>query len=114
VTDVHDLLLLLAFVPLYHYCSNFITWYLGTSFGIAWLTPFPWQHRAKFRPNFYHRTPSDGSSKTSDPNVIKSGTDEIYQTDLKEVWFAGCHSGEFSPLGRPGVEVDRSQMSAVA
>jgi len=50
------------------------------------------EHRAKFRPNLYHRTPQKKSSTAPDPNVIKPGTDEIYETDMKEVWFAGCHS----------------------
>jgi len=52
-------------------------------------------HRAKFRPNLYHRGVPDRSSKL---RVTKKGTqtgpgaDEIYETDVSEVWFAGCHA----------------------
>jgi hypothetical protein len=27
------------------------------------------------------------------PDKIQSGTDELFRTDVKEVWFAGGHSG---------------------
>ncbi|KAI0271808.1 hypothetical protein BGY98DRAFT_1091085 [Russula aff. rugulosa BPL654] len=52
------------------------------------------EHRGKFRPNLYHR----GVDKSSKLPVAKDGTqtgpgaDEIFQTDVSEVWFAGCHS----------------------
>ncbi|KAH8987748.1 hypothetical protein EDB86DRAFT_2949147 [Lactarius hatsudake] len=42
------------------------------------------EHRAKFRPNLYqHSVPKRP--------VTRDG-DELYDTDLKEVWFAGCHT----------------------
>jgi len=42
------------------------------------------EHRARFRPNFYHR---------SAPTKTQGGTDEIFPaTDQKEVWFIGCHT----------------------
>jgi len=51
------------------------------------------EHRAKFRPNLYQVTPPGSSSKKSKPDVIHPGTDEIFKdVDVKEVWFAGCHS----------------------
>jgi uncharacterized protein (DUF2235 family) len=53
------------------------------------------EHRAKFRPNQYHRDVPDKSSKLpvpKDGTQTGPGADEIYQTDVSEVWFAGCHS----------------------
>jgi uncharacterized protein (DUF2235 family) len=53
------------------------------------------EHRAKFRPNLYHRSALDKSSKLpvpKDGTLTGPGGDEIYQTDVSEVWFAGCHS----------------------
>jgi hypothetical protein len=57
------------------------------------------EHRAKFRPNLYHRDVDDKSSKQ--PSSVTNGAhsasspkaDEIYkEEDVTEVWFAGCHS----------------------
>src|SRR5258708_33884836 len=52
----------------------------------------------KFRPNRYHRGVLDRSSRppaTKDGTQTGPGADEIYQTDVSEVWFAGCHSGSY-------------------
>jgi hypothetical protein len=57
---------------------------------------FSRQHRARYRPRLYQSTPPRNSSQTSELDVIKPGTDELFNTDVKEVWFAGCHSGAFS------------------
>ncbi|KAH9964161.1 hypothetical protein BC827DRAFT_1128153 [Russula dissimulans] len=58
------------------------------------------EHRTKFRPNLYHRSlPATQSSTRSRkdtedraPDAIQPGTDELFKPDVKEVWFAGCHS----------------------
>jgi len=56
------------------------------------------EHRAKFRPNLYHRSVPDKSSKkvdtpaSSEPVTAQSGSDEVFDTDAREVWFSGCHS----------------------
>ena len=54
---------------------------------------FSRQHRVRYRPRLYQSTPPRNSSRTSELDVIKPGTDELVNTDVKEVWFAGCHSG---------------------
>jgi hypothetical protein len=43
------------------------------------------EHRAKYRPNFYHRPTS--STKSS-----PGGADETFETDEKEMWFVGVHT----------------------
>ncbi|KAI0248360.1 hypothetical protein BJV78DRAFT_1131681 [Lactifluus subvellereus] len=54
------------------------------------------ERRVRFRPNLYHRSvpdqpaPKDGTDPA--PDALRTGTDELYKTDMKEVWFAGCHS----------------------
>ncbi|KAF8481786.1 hypothetical protein DFH94DRAFT_691438 [Russula ochroleuca] len=50
------------------------------------------EHRAKFRPNLYHRGVPDKSSKLPGGKDEALIGDQIYQTDMTEVWFAGCHS----------------------
>jgi hypothetical protein len=53
------------------------------------------EHRAKFRPNLYHRGVLDKSSKLpvpKDGTQAGRGKDEKYETNVSEVWFAGCHS----------------------
>ncbi|KAI0275275.1 hypothetical protein BC834DRAFT_921341 [Gloeopeniophorella convolvens] len=78
------------------------------------------EHRAKFRPNLYHRSTLTNQQPTSlrqrvisrvrkqekdseqyqkvkdnlngQAPTTQAATDEIYNTDVKEVWFAGCHS----------------------
>jgi len=51
------------------------------------------EHRVKYRPNLYHVP-----GRSSKIPVSKEGTqtgpgaDEIYETDVSEVWFAGCHA----------------------
>ncbi|KAI9444644.1 hypothetical protein H4582DRAFT_2179150, partial [Lactarius indigo] len=66
------------------------------------------EHRVKFIPNYYHRDsdttvaidslPSSREGHVSDvpgnmSKIIRHQTDEIFEkTDVKEVWFAGCHA----------------------
>ncbi|KAH9962729.1 hypothetical protein BGW80DRAFT_1354174 [Lactifluus volemus] len=51
------------------------------------------EHRARFRPILYHRSvPGQLAPVSAFPNHLQSATDEKYRTDMKEVWFAGCHS----------------------
>jgi hypothetical protein len=52
------------------------------------------EHRANFRPNFYHRPVTAGGNKNSKPDKkpTEVGTDESSTTDQKEVWFVGCHT----------------------
>ncbi|KAH9070710.1 hypothetical protein EDB83DRAFT_359405 [Lactarius deliciosus] len=61
------------------------------------------EHRAKFLPNLYHHSaPKQPSVIVVDPNgdakpqpsqdTVPGRRDEIYETDVKEVWFAGCHT----------------------
>ena len=75
------------------------------------------EHRAKFRPNFYHWSAGTEGTKTeempkADVKNGKSGEKQSDQaraneddidgnetrkigTDVLEVWFAGCHTGAF-------------------
>src|SRR6267142_3856120 len=62
---------------------------------IAWPIPFSWQHRTRFRPNIYHTMLPGVSLKTSNQYTTNPGTD-VFETDVKEVWFSGCHSGELN------------------
>jgi len=48
------------------------------------------EHRGKFRPNLYHRSPPP--TTPSGGNGCQPDADEIFETDMKEVWFVGCHS----------------------
>ncbi|KAH9065589.1 hypothetical protein EDB87DRAFT_1739788 [Lactarius vividus] len=59
------------------------------------------EHRAKFRPNLYHRTvitkPETKGLRRNDKSkpaqgTIPGGSDEVFETDKKEVWFVGCHT----------------------
>ncbi|KAH9007824.1 hypothetical protein EDB84DRAFT_1552891 [Lactarius hengduanensis] len=59
------------------------------------------EHRAKFRPNLYqHSIPKSpvtrdfGGDEKPKPalDTAPGRMDECYDTDLKEVWFAGCHT----------------------
>ncbi|KAH9059128.1 hypothetical protein EDB87DRAFT_1791652 [Lactarius vividus] len=59
------------------------------------------EHRANFRPNLYHHSAPEkpvtrdfgGDEKPKLAQDTVSGRkDELYETDLKEVWFAGCHT----------------------
>jgi len=50
------------------------------------------EHRTRFRPSLYQTTPPGRSSQPSQLDAIRPGTDELFNTDVKEVWFAGCHS----------------------
>jgi hypothetical protein len=59
---------------------------------------FTWQHRANFRPNFFHRPVTTGGNKNLKPaqnTTTEGGTYELFDTDEKEVWFVGCHTGAF-------------------
>ncbi|KAI9508360.1 hypothetical protein F5148DRAFT_918894 [Russula earlei] len=70
------------------------------------------EHRTKFRPNlYYHQVSSKKSCSAEDQTQSGPGavparalTDELFQTDVKEVWFAGCHSdvGGGSALDKDG------------
>ena len=58
------------------------------------------QHRTKFRPNYYHRTPPEVAQlhpKASSSNIsahhLNSHSVETGEPDVKEVWFVGCHGG---------------------
>ncbi len=33
--------------------------------------------------------------KTPELDATKPTTDELFETDVQEVWFAGCHTSEF-------------------
>jgi hypothetical protein len=50
------------------------------------------------------------------PANSNSEADALPETDVREVWFAGCHSGAFWRSGLPGVviEFDDEQMLAEA
>ncbi|KAI9455901.1 hypothetical protein BJY52DRAFT_1121569 [Lactarius psammicola] len=59
------------------------------------------EHRTKFRPNLYHRSvitkPATGGLDGNDKSkptqgTVSGGTDEVFETDEKEVWFVGCHT----------------------
>ncbi|KAN0138084.1 Uncharacterized alpha/beta hydrolase domain (DUF2235) domain containing protein [Lactarius tabidus] len=52
------------------------------------------EHRANFRPNFFHRPVTTGGNKNLKPaqNTAEGGTYELFDTDEKEVWFVGCHT----------------------
>ncbi|KAH9030287.1 hypothetical protein EDB84DRAFT_1494683 [Lactarius hengduanensis] len=59
------------------------------------------EHRAKFLPNLYHHSipkqPETGDlggddKPTPAQDTVPGRKDELYDTDLKEVWFAGCHN----------------------
>ncbi|KAI9444533.1 hypothetical protein H4582DRAFT_1806636 [Lactarius indigo] len=61
----------------------------------------PSAHRANFRPNLYHYSAPnkpatrdlDGDGELKPAQDTSPGRDdEVYETDLKEVWFAGCHT----------------------
>jgi hypothetical protein len=62
------------------------------------MSSFHWQHRTKFYPNLCYHKPPGQSSKTSDSYVIRHGTDGMFKTDIKEVWFPGGHTGKFSDM----------------
>ncbi|TFY66446.1 hypothetical protein EVG20_g4650 [Dentipellis fragilis] len=84
------------------------------------------EHRAKFRPNLYNRPPPNGSPSghRSEPNRTHllggldalldepptddddkaSMTSEKFTTDVKEVWFSGCHSAALPDVGGGAVE----------
>lgn len=68
------------------------------------------EHRAKFQPNFFHNpvkkpAASGGSNDSkSAENTAGGGTDEVFDTDKKEVWFVGCHTdigGGSTPNTKP-------------
>ena len=73
-----------------------------------------WQHRANFRPNFFHRPATTGGNK--DSKAAQKGaegeTDESFITDEKEVWFVGCHTGTLLLLRMCDAQINRAQMSA--
>jgi len=50
--------------------------------------------RAKFRPNVYHRGPLQQPKipTEGDGTQTRPAADEKFQTDVSEVWFAGCHA----------------------
>ncbi|KAH8987398.1 hypothetical protein EDB86DRAFT_2832355 [Lactarius hatsudake] len=59
------------------------------------------EHRAKFRPNLYHRSvitkPETKVLRRNDKSkpvqgTVPGGSDEVFETDRKEVWFVGCHT----------------------
>jgi hypothetical protein len=52
------------------------------------------EHRANFRPNFYHRPVTTDGNKNSKPDKEPADgeTDVSFTTDVKEVWFVGCHT----------------------
>ncbi|KAH8993945.1 hypothetical protein EDB92DRAFT_1795941 [Lactarius akahatsu] len=59
------------------------------------------EHRAKFLPNLYHHSvpkqPETGGlggddKPTPTQETVPGRKDELYDMDLKEVWFAGCHT----------------------
>jgi len=49
------------------------------------------EHRAKYRPNFFHRPVKKPAKKPAE-DTAGGGTDEMFDTDEKEVWFVGCHT----------------------
>ena len=68
---------------------------------------FTSQHRANFRPNFFHRpvtTSGNKDSKTAQ-KAAEGETDESFITDEKEVWFVGCHTGAFLILRTCGAHI---------
>jgi len=52
------------------------------------------EHRANFRPNFFHRPVTTGVNKNSKTaqKPAEGETNELFITDEKEVWFVGCHT----------------------
>ncbi|KAI9444639.1 hypothetical protein H4582DRAFT_2094508 [Lactarius indigo] len=71
------------------------------------------EHRAKFRPNLYHRSvitkPETKGLRGNDKSkpaqgTVPGGSDEVFETDEKEVWFVGCHTdvgGSSTPNSEP-------------
>jgi hypothetical protein len=69
------------------------------------------EHRVRFNPNFFNRPTAEevelglkwGQKKTRKPQRQITTTEwekqyargGLYTTDIEEVWFAGCHCGEF-------------------
>jgi uncharacterized protein (DUF2235 family) len=49
--------------------------------------------RAKLKADYYHRYPDD--EKSVKPGEMPLSNDGLTETDVLEVWFAGCHCGKF-------------------
>ncbi|KAH9081493.1 hypothetical protein EDB83DRAFT_550270 [Lactarius deliciosus] len=51
------------------------------------------EHRVNFIADYYHRTSEDEEGKVSNvPGNASKTTPHKFVTDVKEVWFAGCHA----------------------